>query len=273
MELYLVLICAGILSGVLTILFGFAGGFVVVPLVYSVIRYHAVVDTLAYQYAFKSAIATSLLLMIMNAGLATYQQHKNGKIRTQYLIPLVYWIAFGAVIGTALSFFISAEILKWIFVIYLLITILDCMTRQVKTSARPMQKKIRLLYKTEQSCGGFLIGAIAAALGVGGSVMTVPLFRRCGLDMRAAVALANPLSVPVAVAGCATYIVGYWVNSIHLGSGFIAYFYYPALICLVLGGFLGMKMGLKFVGKLSNQLHERGYIFLLCLVLISIVLN
>lgn len=41
----------------------------------------------------------------------------------------------------------------------------------------------------------------ATFLGVGGSVMTVPLLRRCGLSMSQATSMTNPLSVPVALAG------------------------------------------------------------------------
>ena len=101
--------------------------------------------------------------------------------------------------------------------------------------------------------------------------MTVPLFRRCGLDMSSSVALANPLSMPVALAGCFTLILGQFIQPQHLGTHFIGYFYYPALIALIIGGFLGMKLSIKWIGKLSNQLHERGYILLLTLVLISIL--
>ncbi len=88
MELYFILLGAGILSGILTILFGFAGGFVVVPLVYSTIRLHEVSDSLAYTMAFKSAVATSLLLMVINSGLASYQQFKRGNIQRKYLFRL-----------------------------------------------------------------------------------------------------------------------------------------------------------------------------------------
>ncbi|MFS2163054.1 TSUP family transporter [Variovorax sp. Varisp62] len=51
---------------------------------------------------------------------------------------------------------------------------------------------------------GLVIGWIAAFLGVGGSVMTVPLMRRRGIAMGHATAMANPLSLPVALAGTAT---------------------------------------------------------------------
>ena len=66
MELYLILLGAGVISGIFTLLFGFAGGFVVVPLVYHTIRWSEPTNSLAHQMAFKSAVATSLLFMLLN---------------------------------------------------------------------------------------------------------------------------------------------------------------------------------------------------------------
>lgn len=272
MELYFILFGAGILSGILTILFGFAGGFVVVPLVYASIRFHTAIDSIAYSMAFKSAVATSLLLMVINSTMASYQQYKRGKIQWSYIFPIAFWIAMGAVLGTFGSLYISAELLKWAFVIYLIISIIDCVKRQLQ-SIDQQQNKLRPLYAQEKSLGGILIGSVAAALGVGGSVMTVPLFRRCGLDMSSSVALANPLSMPVALAGALTFVFGYIMQPLVLGENFIGYFYYPALICLIIGGYIGMKLAGPWSGRLSNQLHERGYIVLLILVLLSIVLQ
>ncbi|MGW9211440.1 TSUP family transporter [Embleya sp. NPDC055664] len=53
--------------------------------------------------------------------------------------------------------------------------------------------------------GGAGIGAVAACRGVGGSVMTVPLLRRRGLPMADAAAMANPLSLPVAMVASIVY--------------------------------------------------------------------
>jgi uncharacterized membrane protein YfcA len=64
-----------------------------------------------------------------------------------------------------------------------------------------------------------VIGMIAALLGVGGSVMTVPLLRRHGYEMQECVSASNPLSLPVALCGAVTYAIIGW-HSIPL-SGFL----------------------------------------------------
>lgn len=168
MELYFLMLLAGICSGILTLLFGFGGGFIIVPLVYSTIRFSTSIDSMAYALAFKSAVATSLLLMIVNAGMASYQQHQKGNIPQGYIFPLAYWIALGAISGTVLALYSHADLLKWCFAIYLLITIAECIYRKAQQrhhSAATAQ--VRALTGAEKTVGGLLIGNIAAALGVG----------------------------------------------------------------------------------------------------------
>ncbi|AOA58952.1 sulfite exporter TauE/SafE family protein [Acinetobacter larvae] len=292
MELYVLMFIAGIISGILTLLFGFGGGFVIVPLVYASIRYAMPPDSLAYDLAFKSAVATSLLLMVVNASLATYKQLQQANVLSQYIFPLAYWIALGAVSGTLLALYIDANLLKWFFAIYLLITIAECLYRNRQEQKRRQQNRrecnsvaddrqqttqvpyttaARALTGVEKTICGWLIGNIAAALGVGGSVMTVPLFRRCHLSMQHAVALANPLSIPVAVAGCVSYIVAYVWQPQALGSYFIGYFYLPAVFCLIVAGLIGIRIASPLLGRLSNRWHEWGYIVLLSSVLLLVI--
>lgn len=271
MELYFILFSAGIMSGFLTVLFGFGGGFIVVPLVYQGIRWHTAPELLSYQFAFKSAIATSLLLMVFNAGLTSYKQHQQGRLQYRYIFPMAYWVAIGAMLGGGLSVVLSATVLKWAFFLYVFVTLIDCLLRQhhrrsVMTNAR--QKPLKPL---QQRLAGTLIGTIAAALGVGGSVLTVPLFRRCGIAMTDAVALANPLSLVVAVAGTLSCCAAYLRAPLDLGPHFIGYFYYPAVLCLISGGFMGIKLMLPWVTKISQQTHERAYMILLALVLCSVL--
>jgi uncharacterized membrane protein YfcA len=271
MELYLLLMLAGMASGVLTILFGFGGGFVVVPLVFYCIRSTYPIATAAYALAFKSAIATSLLLMIFNAGWASWQQARQGKISRGDVVPMAYWIALGALLGGSLAVRLPAIWLKWAFVSYVLLSLLDAVLRQLKTV--PLPSAQTALSSRQQGAAGLVIGTLAASLGVGGSVLTVPLFCRRGLSMASAVALANPLSLPVALVGALTLTLAYVIAPQPLGQHFYGYFYVPAVVSLLMGGWIGMQLTRPWVGRISNRVHARGYILLLTLVLLSVVLR
>ncbi|WP_162873512.1 TSUP family transporter, partial [Klebsiella pneumoniae] len=75
-------------------------------------------------------------------------------------------------------------------------------------------------------------------LGVGGSVMTVPLLRRHGYDMKYCVSAANPLSIPVAVIGALMYIVLGWREM--SGPQYLGYVNLNVLGLLVVAGIAGI---------------------------------
>ena len=93
--------------------------------------------------------------------------------------------------------------------------------------------------------GGVIIGTIAALLGVGGSVMTVPLLRRHGYAMQECVSASNPLSLPVALCGAVTYAVIGW-HSIPL-SGFLGFISLKILGLLVLTIALALSQSVSLV--------------------------
>lgn len=103
--------------------------------------------------------------------------------------------------------------------------------------------------------------------------MTVPLLRRCGLSMTQATSMANPLSVPVALAGTATYLALARFSPSDFGPGFIGYVDLLAFSVLSLGSLLGIRLATPWIGRIPDRVHARVYIGLLLLVLISLCLK
>ena len=191
-----VLFVLGCLSGVTTVLFGFGGGFVTVPVVYAVAA--------TGPDAMHVAVGTSAAVMVVNSLGATLTLHRSGRLRREYLWPLAAYVAVGAVIGTLAATAAPDSLLHALFAAYLVVTILDSVLRRgFLHGGTP-----RPLGRITTTAGGVGIGVVASFLGVGGSVMTVPLLRRRGLPMVEAAAMANPLSLPVAVIATAIYLTG-----------------------------------------------------------------
>ncbi len=192
---FIVLFGLGILSGVTTALFGFGGGFVTVPVVYAVAA--------RGPDAMHVAVGTSTAVMLVNSLGATVTVVRAGRLRREYVWPLGGFIALGAGLGALAATSVADGLLHALFAAYLALTIVDSVLRRgFLTGGQP-----RPLGRVTASAGGAGIGAVAAFLGVGGSVLTVPLLRRRGLPMRDATALANPLSLPVAAVATAVYLV------------------------------------------------------------------
>lgn len=266
---YVLLALFGGSSGMTTVLFGFGGGFVVVPVLYGVLRTGAG-GALAEQAAMHVAVATSTCVMIVNAALSTRRSARAGTLIRAWLWPLAGFIGIGSLIGALAAGVVSGTVMRIAFVVYLAVTIADCLFRRgfvaPVTDAKPTS-----LSRGATVFGGTVIGAIATFLGVGGSVMTVPLLRRRGLSMTQAAAMANPLSLPVALVGTAVYMLAGSSGTTGLGAGHVGYVDLTAFAVLTAGAWFGMRLAAGWVGRIPDQLHARVYIGLLVLVLLSML--
>jgi len=266
---YLLLTCFGCLTGISAVLFGFGGGFVIVPLLYRLLTASHGADDPISQSAMHIAVATSTCVMIVNALIATNQHRRAGNLIRHYLWPLGGFIAVGAIVGAIAAVWVSGEVIRYAFIAYLGVTIIDCLLR--RGFLRHTDGVIpRRLSRTETSTGGVGIGAIATFLGVGGSVMTVPLLRRCGLSMSQATSMANPLSVPVAVAGTLTYMALAGFSGTDLGAWFVGYVDLMAFAVLTVGALLGIRLATPWIGRIPDRVHAWVYIGLLIIVLLCL---
>ncbi|WP_342067697.1 sulfite exporter TauE/SafE family protein [Achromobacter kerstersii] len=269
--LYVILAIFGCASGVTTVLFGFGGGFVVVPVLYGVLTAtHGANDAIG-QSAMHIAVATSTCVMIVNSIAATRKHQRAGNILRAYVWPLAGFIAAGALLGAWAATRASGDLVRVAFIVYLGVTILDCVLRQGFMAQHAAQTP-RPLGQGVVVGGGVVIGAIATFLGVGGSVMTVPLLRRRGLPMAKAAAMANPLTLPVALVGTVTYMAAARSLPAALAPWIVGYVDLLAFAALALGSLIGIRLGAPLIPRIPDRLHARVYILLLALVMLSMLL-
>lgn len=258
-----IIAAAGFVTGITTIMFGFGGGFVVVPFVYHLVASSGMVESGGMHVA----VATSTAVMIFNAGYATWLNARRGNLVPETISPLIHLIALGAILGAFAATLLEEEALRLLFILYLLATIADCLFRDGFLS-RPEK---RALSGPTLIIGGPLIGSLATMLGVGGSVMTVPLLRRHGHAMKHCVSAANPLSIPVAMLGSAMYAWLGWGKG--LGAEYLGYINLRILGVLVLSGIAGIVFAKTLIPDVDDRVHARVYLFLLVLVLVAICIG
>lgn len=253
----------GLISGLTTVLFGFGGGFIAVPFVYHFLLY---TSSFSSTESMIVAVATSTAVMIMNTGYASYKSYRGKLLKGDILFPLALFIGLGAIFGSYTSTIMTGDYLRYIFFIYIAITILDCLFRRgfMEDSSSETAFKLK-----DSLILGPIIGYIAAMLGVGGSVMTVPTLRRKGYSMKVCVSSANPLAMPVAVVGTLMYaILGYGK---HLGEGYMGYVNTKIFLILAVSGFLGIFLSKKFLPSIKDSIHAKAYVALLFIVLVSMI--
>lgn len=194
----LVLVVIGVLTGLTTVLFGFGGGFVTVPVIMWV-------DGVLGAAAPEVAVATSAVAMVVSAAAATAATPRTTLVHLRSAATLVVLLGCGGVLGAGLARLAPPQLTTWGFVVYLVITILDVLLRpgflRRATVIDGPQREFAI-----PPALGVPIGAVASFLGVGGSVMTVPLLRRGGQPMNVATALANPLTLAISVPALAIFL-------------------------------------------------------------------
>ena len=185
------LLLIGAFAGLTTVLFGFGGGFVTVPVI-------VWADAAAGSDAGTIAVATSAVVMVVNAAIATSATPVAvlGRLRGRGVLLLL--LALGGLCGAVVATVAPAAVVSWGFVVYLAVTIVDVSVRPGFFSRATQDRSPRGTVRIPSSFG-LPIGAVASLLGVGGSVMTVPLLRRSGLPMSEATALANPLTLAISL--------------------------------------------------------------------------
>ncbi|EPO0834185.1 sulfite exporter TauE/SafE family protein [Acinetobacter baumannii] len=255
----------GLLSGITTWLFGFGGGFVAVPLLYTVIIQKWSNESSVGIHAMQIAVATSAFVMLCSASFATFRHYRSGHIGWQQIRFLWGGIALGGIVGAVMASLFNGNWLRWIFMSYVFITIIDCYYRPgfMVTS----RQKQHYGQNSELIKGG-IIGWVAALLGVGGSVMTVPLLRRRGSSMAEAAAIANILTLPLSLTATLTYCVLSIWQSTWTPNGFIGLIWFEAALFLVAGTWIGLYFSEKFISKLPDLWRAKLYPLLLIIVLL-----
>ncbi|MEV7414776.1 sulfite exporter TauE/SafE family protein [Streptomyces sp. NPDC089919] len=262
-----VLVVVGALTGLTTVLFGFGGGFATVPVI-------VWADAAAGPAAATVAVATSSVVMVVGAVTATAATPRQVLRRLRGSAPLLVLLGAGGLAGALAASAAPAGLVHWGFVVYLALTVVDALARPgflrppavrepvSAAAARPFAIRAAL---------GAPVGAVAAFLGVGGSVMTVPLLRRSGLPMGTAAALANPLTACISAPAAAVFLAGSHgpgsgapvlaVGSVDLGAAAL----------LLLGALPVVVLLRRRPPRIADRAHARGYVALLCVVLTAML--
>ncbi|MFI0242180.1 TSUP family transporter [Streptomyces sp. NPDC016845] len=253
LVLVLVLLLIGLLVGVTTVLFGFGGGFVTVPVI-------TVADAALGGDAVRVATATSALVMLVNAVVATLATRRETLARLRGRAALFVLLGLGGALGAAAARIVPGAVIRWGFVLYVAVTVVDLLTRPGFIRPAPVTPRAAR-DQGMPTVLGLPIGGIAAFLGVGGSVMTVPLMRRAGAPMPVAAALANPLTlVLVAPALLVSLLTRGHVPS---GAGLVGSVDVVSALALLVGSLPVVVVVRRRPPRVPEVLHAGTYIALL----------
>ena len=247
-------------------MFGLGGGILVVPTLYLCLSYYQGIPA---NLVMHMAVATSLALMILNTCNVTYKRYKSGEMLMSMVKLLASPIMLGALLGAALSDYLHSNILRYFFITFMVYTIVSALVRKGFTKNRTIDD-FKIPNKPVAVLVGFATGLVSVLLGIGGSVITLPYLRRAKMPMKNATAVANALTLAVAVVGVVTYVFTGWDYG-HLPKYSLGFVYLPAFVGMAIGTFIGVPLGIHWSRLLADKLTAKLYIVVLVIVLIMMV--
>lgn len=260
----LILCFVGLAVGVTTVLFGFGGGFVTVPII-------LLVDAARGPDALRIAIATSALVMVVNAIVATSATRRSvlGHLRGRWLLFLL--LAVGGAAGAIGTLLVPDAIPRWGFVIYIAITIIDLLLRPGFLPGRETMRRTKVGGRLLPDYWGIPVGGVASFLGVGGSVMTVPMMRRSGMDMSVATSLANPLTIAIAAPAMVVAVV--FGGGVSSAPGLMGTVDVASALALLVGAIPIIVLLRRRPPKIPGVVHSWAYLALLAVAATAVAVT
>ncbi|MFZ2313135.1 MAG: sulfite exporter TauE/SafE family protein, partial [Methylobacter sp.] len=174
-------------------------------------------------------------------------------------------IMVGAAVGAVVADYISADVLRFIFVIFLLYVGVQ-MAFQLKPKTGELKQSKGLDFGVAGT-----IGLMSSILGIGGGTLIVPFLVYCQYSMRNAVAIASACGLPIAVAGTVSYAV-LGLNAIQLPEWSLGYIYVPSFLGIVLTSIYTAPIGAKLAHKLPAEKLKRYFSLLLFVMAAKLML-
>ena len=188
-----------ILAGLLAGLLGIGGGVVIVPALLVVFSREGVDPDARMQLAVGTSLATIVFTSISSA----WSHHRRGALQ----LSVAAWFAPGVVVGSVVGVLVAAwmpgRALEGFFGIFLAVVALRMAFGNRSGDSRP-----RSLARWKRGVAGLFIGGISTMVGIGGGLLSVPIFvLTAGLTIHHAVGTAPSLGLLLSLVGTATWII------------------------------------------------------------------
>jgi uncharacterized membrane protein YfcA len=212
-ELVLLLIAVGALSGFLAGVFGIGGGAILVPVFYECFRLSGV----PLEVRMPLCIGTSLAIIIPTSIRSFHAHYKRGAVDTEIL--RIWWlpIVAGVVAGSVIARYAPERLFKIVFV---------CVA--YTAAARLMFAREGWKLGDELPKGplmrayGVCVGLLSTLMGIGGGLFSNLLMTFYGRPIHQAVATSSALAVLISIPGALGYVYAGWPVAAH----------YPAVAAL-----------------------------------------
>lgn len=257
----LLLMAVGALAGIMAGLLGIGGGLIIVPALAFLLPLQGV----APEHALHVAVATSLASIVLTACASAYAHHRHGGVDWVSLGWLLPGLLLGASTGALLVALMPRLALTLFVAAFCVFAAWQILASGRGSRAEPAGKlDFRLLLP-----GGLAIGAVSAAVGIGGGSLTVPLLHRLGRPLRVAIGTSAAAGLPIALASA----LGYALASTPAGLSYYSIGLIDLKVALALGSMsiltapLGAALAQRWPVALLKRVFAGWLLVVACLLL------
>jgi uncharacterized protein len=200
-ELALLLVAVGALSGFLAGVFGIGGGAVLVPVFYECFRLAGV----PLDVRMPLCVGTSLAVIIPTSIRSFRAHYARGAVDMGVL--KVWWLAIllGVVTGSVVARYAPERLFKWVFVVVAWSAAVRLLLARDSWKLGDDMPKGFLM-----KIYGFGVGILATLMGVGGGLFSNLLMTFYGRPLHQAVATSSALAVLISIPGALGYVYAGW---------------------------------------------------------------
>jgi len=255
-PLVLMIVGAGLVTGLLAGLLGIGGASVTVPALYELFRFMGVPEDVRMQLC----IGTSLAIIIPISIRSFTAHRKRSVVLYDVLKAWAIPVVLGVISGAAIAYYAPAGLFRLVFMIF-------CYAVGLKyLVGRDLRFGDRLPGRPALVGIGYFIGLISSLIGVAGGSLSTLFLTLYGETIHIAIATSSGLGVLISIPGTIGYVIAGWSQQAHLPPLSIGYVSLLGLLLFAPASVLAAPYGARLAHKMSRRNLEMAFGLFLILV-------
>jgi uncharacterized membrane protein YfcA len=257
LELALLLVAVGALSGFLAGVFGIGGGAILVPVFYECFRLAGV----PLEVRMPLCVGTSLAVIIPTSIRSYRAHHARGAVDTEILHAWWLPILIGVLAGSVIARYAPERLFKIVFVMVAWLAAVRLLSAKESWKFGDDLPKGPLM-----RVFGLFVGLLATLMGVGGGLFASLLMTFYGRPIHQGVATSSAIAVLVSIPGALGYVYAGWPAAAHypdvlaLQSPFaLGYVSLIGAVLVMPTSLLTAPLGVRVAHAMSKKTLERAY--------------
>lgn len=254
----LILLAAGVGTGLVAGFAGVGGGIVMVPVMLELLRAWGV----PREHVVQAAMATSLTVAVLSTGSAAWRHHVQQRVLWRIALPIVPSSMLGGWLGSALAAQTDGRWLQAGLACVLLFAAYRLVRQQEPPEGDGRPKRSLVIW----GLIGMATGLFAGLSGLAGGVVLVPALALFGkLPGRFLASTSSGVIMFTSLAAAVSYMWHGPAASV-LGDGFVGYSNIPAAVCLAITAIPMAQIGARLNKKTSGLWFRRVFAALMVIV-------